>query len=382
MRRGTVVLAALLLILPLFCSVSVGAASVDTEKRDILREVEDAIPPAVRDRLPSGLVQELEKGENADPVRLAEAMDRQSLGELLKKAGQAAIRPFLDALGGCIGLTVVAAILSAFGKLGSDGGQGMKWLLSLCTVLSLWRIGQGSFRLMAEAMNTVSVFIRALLPSVTAVYAAGGNFTAAAAEEGALLLLLEWMETFCGSVLQPMLQVVFTLAAAAHVCGEGQLCGLGSAVCKAITLILGFLMTVLSTVLGYQHSIASGADGVLLRSVKFAASGVVPVLGGSMSEAMGTAVGAVGFLRSAVGSVATAVILIILLFPCMHLLGTRAAIGISAMLAKLVGCSAEGAIFSEVGHIYDLAMAVLAICFFSLLFAMTLMVRCAVAAGG
>lgn len=381
MKHGVTVLAALLLILPLSFSLSVAAASTDKEDRDILREVEEAIPPSVRDRLPSGLVQELEKGEDADPVRLAEAMDRQSLTELLKKAGRAAISPFLEALGGCIGLTIVAAILSAFGKLCGDGGRSMQWLLSLCTVLSLWRIGQGSFQLMTEALNTVSVFIRALLPTVAAVYAAGGNFTAAAAEEGALLLLLEWMETFCGSVLQPMLKVVFTLAAAAHVCGEEQLRGLSGAVCKAITLILSFLMTVLSTVLGYQHSIASGADGVLLRSVKFAASGVVPVLGGSMSEAMGTAVGAVGFLRSAVGSVATAVILIILLFPCMHLLGTRAAIGVSAMMAKLVGCSSEGAIFSEIGGIYDLAMAVLTIFFFSLLFAMTLMVRCAVAAG-
>ncbi len=373
----------LLMLLLFACTLPVSAKEDEQGVYDgeILKEFSDLIPEEARDSLPDGLMKELEKGKDADPAVIAGEIDRDFLLVMLKKAGKSMIAPFLSVLCTCLGLCIVASIVRSLHPFGGDASDGMRFLLSVCVCLSVWRIGEDGMELLREALTSVSVFIRAMLPSIAVLYTTGGNFTAGAIEEGFLLILLELIEALCYEGLTPMLQVTFALAVIAHIAGENRLQGLTQTVSRGITVILTFLVTVLTTVLSYQHSIAEGADGLLLRSVKFAASGVIPVIGGTLGEAMGSAMGAVSFLRATVGSVATVVILVILLIPGTYLLGMRLAVSVSAMLSRAIGCQEEGGLYGEIASVFDLAMAILAVCFFSLLFALTLMVRCAVAIG-
>lgn len=379
------VLAIIFLLVPLFLITAYAKEGSEvfgtSEYGNILSDFESIVPESVREWLPNELLSELEKGEEADPSIIANNFQNTDLINLLKKAGKAMLQPFLDALIGCMGLTVTAAIISALRPIGGTCQDALHFLVSVSIALSLWKIGYNGILILSEALTTVSVFMRAMLPSVAILYAIGGNFTAAAAEEGILLILLEVMETLCAEGLRPMLQVAFSLAIAAHLAGEGRLQGISTMTCRTITFILAFLATLLTTVFAYQHSIAASADSLLLRSVKFAASGVIPVIGGALSEAVGSMGGAISFLRSTVGGVATVVVLIIMLVPCMQLLGTRLALTLSSLVANALGCPKESGLFIEIGSIFDLAMAILTICFFALLFVMAMMSRCVIALG-
>lgn len=361
-------------------AIPVGALDLgDAGGEEILSDLEAIIPDSIKELLPPDLIGMLEEEEKADPLILADTIDGGYLTTMLRGAWAELWKPFLQAFTSCVAMTVAAAIFHSFKPLSGESAGGMDWLVSLTVVLTLFQIGQDGLSRMKEALTSVSVFMRALMPTVAVLYAAGGNTVSGAAEEGILLLILELIETFSTQILTPMLHIAVAFCAVNQVAGEKKLNGICATISKSTVLILSLLMTVFSITLSHQHIIAEKADSMMLRSLRFAASGIIPIVGGSVSEIMGTTAGAVGMLRASVGTVVTAVVLAILLIPGMQLLGIRIALRLSGLISHALGVPAVASVTEEIGSVFDLALAILAVCFLSLLFAMTLMIRCAVA---
>lgn len=107
---------------------------------------------------------------------------------------------------------------------------------------------------------------------------------------------------------------------------------------------MGIITTLFVGMLSLQTVIGSGGDTLLLKASKFLAGSMIPVIGGTISDALGAAKGCVQLLKGAVGSfgilVAVLTFLPALLQVGMWYLSLKASAWVSSMLGAGGGCKA------------------------------------------
>ncbi len=369
---------AILLCISFFLPMRVGAKEEETDALDEIGEVmisiPDRLPEQVKELIPEPVLEEFYKGEEGDLLVIGQGLAQMDLWSLVRSAISGALSGAAKLLSVTVGFCVIAGIIGAMAPEGGTRSV-MSYLLILVCSLLLSRSVQEGFLVLKETLTTITVLIRALLPCIGALCLLSGNVTTAAIEEVWLGLILEVIEVVMTSVIAPLLLFSFLLSIASAVAGGGRLAGLSKSITGSVSLVLGFAVTIMTALLSHQHSIAVQTDGMLMHTVKFAASGVIPVIGSSMGDVLSGAVGAAGILRGSVGTITTGGIIAVMLSPLITLFSMRMALRISDMLAFALGLEREGGLFREVTGVFDLMLALLLICLILLLFTMTLTVN-------
>ena len=108
--------------------------------------------------------------------------------------------------------------------------------------------------------------------------------------------------------------------------GEGKLSGVTALLKSAATWVIGGLFTIFSGVITLQGLVSGVSDGISLRSIKYALSSSVPVIGGAVSESVAAVISGACALKGAAGIMGIIVIVTTVLSPTLNLLGYYAAI--------------------------------------------------------
>ena len=118
-----------------------------------------------------------------------------------------------------------------------------------------------------------------------------------------------------------------------------------------------------------------------MKSVKFAAGNLIPVVGGSVSELLRTVSAGVGFLRGTVGICGVLLLILMLMPTLVKLLLFRLTWQLSASLADLLGCDLEKKLLDEFASLLGYLVAAVSICSSVLVLSLTLLTHCASAIG-
>jgi stage III sporulation protein AE len=209
----------------------------------------------------------------------------------------------------------------------------------------------------------------------------GGNVGAAVASSGGLAIYMTVLEQLVSRSIIPFCGVCMALALV-HTLDPSLRTGmLSSTVKKNYTTALAFLMMLLLAMLASQTTLAAKSDTLAMKSVKFAAGSLIPVVGGSVSELLRTVSAGVGYLRGTVGICGTLLLVLTLLPTLVELLLLRAVWQISASVADLLGCEGEKKLLEEFSSLLGYLIAAVSICSSVLLLALTLLTHCASAIG-
>ena len=98
-----------------------------------------------------------------------------------------------------------------------------------------------------------------------------------------------------------------------------------------------------------------------MRSVRFAASSFIPVVGGTVSSTLGTLAASVELLRGAVGVLGVVIILMMLIPVVVYLAAMRGALAVASFTAGMLGCSGEKRLLDEIGSLYGYLEGIAAI---------------------
>ena len=140
-------------------------------------------------------------------------------------------------------------------------------------------------------------------------------------------------------------------------------------------------MMLLLAMLAAQNTLGTRADSLAMRSMRFAATNWIPVVGGSVAEMFRTISAGVGYLRGTVG-ICGVILLILLLFPTLiQLFLLRLCWQLSASAADLLGCDREKKLLDEFASILGYLIAAVSICSSVLMLAMILLAQSAAAIG-
>ncbi len=294
-----------------------------------------------------------------------------ALAEKAKNAMSGIIR---GAVSSGVKLMVIVLLCGLAEGIEPEGAYGTIRVVSLLGALAVTTVAASDIRSLLgmgrEAIDSISGFSKALLPTMSTVTAMGGAPASAAARQLATLLFSDMLITAIDRLLLPMLYLYIALCAAKAAVGND---GLKRVAGTIKSLIVTFLAVLLLTFVGYltvSGVIAGSTDAVTVKAAKFTISSMIPVVGGILSDAAETVLAGAAILKGAVGVFGMLTVLSICLVPFISLGIQYLTYKIAAALSATVGAGPVVGLIDGIGEAFALMMGMTGACALILLISM------------
>ena len=330
-----------LLLMPLFAF----RASAQGEAEEFLSELREVLPPALRTEDTEELLSRVG----------AEGMLREIYAALSEESGA-----FASFLLLCLGSTVLIAAAHSV----ADGAAG-----GLSEGLSAAVMGIAIFeplRMCTDAtvrlINESAALFGAASPILHGITLAAGGVQSAAAGAAGAQITLYVVELFFCRLVVPVTSVLMALGLISTIGEEGAaLASLSGGIKRIFLWMLGLGTTLLSAALSLQAVLTAGADNAAMRTAKYTASGLLPLVGGAVSASLSTLAAGLSFVKSTAGASVVAALLLLTVPALIHLLLYRFCLDISAGFSEFLGIRAAARMFSAFRSGMDALIAVLAV---------------------
>ena len=181
----------------------------------------------------------------------------------------------------------------------------------------------------AQTVEQISQYGKLLLPVMTAALAAqGGSITAASLYAATAL----FDAVICGlisSVLLPMLSIILVLSAVAAASEDNMLKKLRDLLKQLMSWTLKLVLYIFTGYISLSGIISGTADQTALKAAKLTISGMVPVVGGILSDASETVLVGAAVAKNAVGIYGLLGIIAVTIVPFL-------VVGINYLMLKLL----------------------------------------------
>ncbi len=344
MKRQAIVFL-LLSLLFLSMPTATAAAARDTEAQ-IKEGVGAVLPDLAKPYLPSPT--------DADAV--SEALGFRALFSLVANALGEQGGLLRGRVGAVLGLTLCLAALSLLCR-GGGGERLLECAAALGFFALLWDTAERAFAFFSD----LRAFTVGLSPLFISLFAGGGGTAGAAAASGGFSAFLSLLSLFSTTLLPPLLRALFALALLSALGNHVLIRELSRRLCGIATTLFSVLSMLLLSSLAFQSILASSADSMALRAIKYTASSAVPLVGSTVSGALGALHASLSLLKSALGGTAVVALLSLLLPPLAEVFLLRLALSISESIAAFSEAAPLGSILSRFRSIMDLLLATLII---------------------
>lgn len=268
------------------------------------------------------------------------------------------------ALRGGLALLAVVLLCGMAHSVHAAGGGEQLPVAIMAGALAVTGLSAGDMSLMLglgrTAIEDMYGFGNVLVPVMAACTAATGSTAAAAVRQMATAMFSNLLIAVINKLLVPLVYAFVAVFTAYAAVGNPGLKRLAELLKWVITTVLTTLLVVFVTYLTVSGAVAGSADAVALKAAKTAISGVIPVVGGIISNAAETILVGAGVLRGTVGVFGLLAVLGLCLTPFLqlgvHYLSYKLSAAIAATLtdgrlAELIGGigTAFGLIFGMTG---------------------------------
>lgn len=332
--RKKILLVLLMTLLMLAAGLLPALAAGPEEKVD-LRGIQEYLTRIDRELAPympgvtfANLVENLKQGQWSLGVGqglsgLFNYFSRQLLANL-KLLGQ------LLVLGVLLGLTrTVAETMDNHGV--AETAAAIIYLVVFTLVLKTFAI---TADLAIAGVRDMARFIQILAPVLLTLAVLTGSLFGSSFFSTLLVGAATLTATLMEFVIVPLIGLAALLGLVNEVTGKVQVSKLAGLLRSGATFAMGLLMTVVLGIISVQGIGSGVADGVALRTAKFATDALVPVVGGMLSDAVETVVSGAVLLKSAVGLTGLVVVAILALLPALKILAVTFTIKIAAALLQ------------------------------------------------
>lgn len=225
----------------------------------------------------------------------------QGLWEIVSSAIQRFAPELASAAASCLSLIAVVMLASILNGMPGSSKTVVRFVctLALGTIL----LGQANtmINLCADTVRKLSEYGKLLLPVMTAALAAQGGATSATTLYAGTAVFDTLLSSLIGNLLVPMVYLFLALAVANSATGEELLKKIRDFIKWLMTWGLKTILYVFTGYMSITGVITGTADAAAVKAAKLTISGVVPVVGGILSDASEAVILGAGVMKSAVG---------------------------------------------------------------------------------
>lgn len=256
------------------------------------------------------------------------------LWTLFKRALKASEPEIAGAAALCLSVTAIAMLTGILQKMPGKSAFAVEIAGVVAVALVLMNETKSLIQCAADTVSQLSEYGKLLLPVMTAGLAAQGGITASTALYTGTALFDAFLSSVIAKLLIPLVYLYLALGIAASAMGQ-----------ESVKKLTGFmkwltswgLKTVLYVFTGYMgitHVISDSADAAAVKATKLTMSGMIPVVGGILSDASEAVIVGAGLVKNGVGVYGMLAILAIWIAPFLR-------IGICYLILKLTAAVCE-----------------------------------------
>ncbi len=281
-------------------------------------------------------------------------------------------RAFVTMFGVCI--------LFCLSELMTEGAdevsQVARSVTAACLSLPILDLMKDVLLLAKEGVEAGAVFFGKLIPIATALLSVGTAGVAAGVSGTAMSFTLGIVSSLVTENLLPIGASFFCLFAITSFDPEPSSAGIVKGCKNLFGFFLGLATFLIVGTLALQTHVAAAEDSVTLRSLKFAASGVIPVVGSTVSGALSTLFSGVKLMSSLFGSVSVVAILSVMGAPLLTILYYRACIGVCSLISSFGTGGYSERFFNSLKNALDTVIAVVSFAVLVFTLEITVIAKC------
>lgn len=212
------------------------------------------------------------------------------------------IRPDLkEASGVCLGIVAAVLIVSLLQSFSGSAKAVAELVGSVVTAGILLNGTNSLIRLGVETVCELSEYGKMLLPVMTAALAAQGGISSSTALYAGTAIFDSVLGGLITNLLVPMIYLFLAMAAANSAVGEDLLKKLKNFIKWLMTWALKIILYIFTGYMGITRVISGTTDAAALKATKLTISGMVPVVGGILSDASEAVLVSAGAVKNAAG---------------------------------------------------------------------------------
>lgn len=352
--KRCLILLIIVVIIPIFCL----KASAEGEIDEYISEFSDILPDDF-------------SGVADDPDSLIDKVGIEGLvGEIIATLSdnRGEILSFFLILIGSIALTSLASQLPNAGSVGAQA------CTSLISSTLIFKVVGGLFRSVTDSLVSLCDFFGSLIPITVGITALGGAKSTATVQASGMYTTLSLVSSLGERIFLPLLALGLAVSLLSAFKNDSIL-SVGRGIKGIFMWLIGIVGAILTAAISLQTLIASAVDTASIRAARYAASGLIPVVGSTVSSALSTLASGLSYAKGIVGGGAIAVLVSICLSPLILLLAYRLALSLGMIIADFTGGDSIGAVFSAFRLSLDMLIAVYAISALIFIFEILLFVK-------
>ncbi len=347
--RKTLIFIAILLLSLLMGMTAYAEAEFDYGRAAL----EEAVPPEAA---------ELLEAENIDPDSGGAVSFENALGYLGSLFMEQAVAP----LRLLVSLCGIILLCGLSGSLSDNASDKLSGLLATVGVLAgagmtVAAISEILGRTL-ELLSAASIFITTFIPIFAGVLSVMGRATTASAINTVTLAATQLFSQLAVNFLAPLCGTIMGLSITGAIHPQLDLPRLGELIKKIVVWALSLLMTVFMSILSVQTFVTGSADSILMRTAKFAVSSGVPIIGGTISDAVSTVHGSLGLIKSSVGTYGLVAAAVIILPTLINVVCYRLSVTAAEAVSDVFGVKELSALLKSCGAVMSIIIAVI-VCF-------------------
>lgn len=266
-------------------------------------------------------------------------LDWQSILPSLGKRVVKEIRANLHLMGKLLFLAVLCALLQNL-QTSFENSTIAALAYHVCYIFLIVISLTAFYNAITLARDTVATMVglmEALLPLIITLLAGVGALTSAALFTPLMLFVVSSVSVVVKDLVLPLLFLTAVLDCVNYLSNNYRLSNLAGVFKQAGMIVLGLTLVIFIGVISIQGAAGGVADGLALRTAKYATATFIPVVGKMFSDAVELVMGASLMIKNAVGIFGVITIVSICAFPIIKLIALIIIMKLTGALIQPMG---------------------------------------------
>ncbi len=209
-------------------------------------------------------------------------------------------------------------------------------------------------------LDDITVLVHSIIPAMAMLSASGGEVVRASLTHPVIFFVCSALAGIIRNVITPLVLLRAVSVLLCAISTNSSLDEFAQLFAKLHKTVLAFSMSLFAGILGISSFAAASFDSLAARGVKFAVSASVPVVGGSIAEAMSSIAGSAMLLKNAVGLGGVIILFAIFAIPLLKLSALSLALRLTAAFTSPVAEKRVVDVLKKLGDCIDMLFSSIA----------------------
>ena len=225
----------------------------------------------------------------------------------------------------------------------------------------------------ARVITECSDFMLGFIPVYSSVIAASGGVSSAAGYRTLMLGASTAVARLAGNIIVPLMCVYLALCAAGTVAPIG-IDSIAKGVKSFAVWVMSASAALFSGIMGVGSIVSSSADGAGAKAVKFVVGSAVPVVGGTVSDALAAAKSCLIMARNVLGAYAIVAAAVIFIPPVISAFAWKICLSLGAGASDMLDNKPLSSLLSASSAVMGIMLAMVLLTAITFIFSVTIMI--------